>query len=215
MKMKELSRRLVLIVALFSAIPSLAAAEIKSTSGTIGGWTLGATSLTAGSGATTVGLDSGGTNPAFYAGSATPGSAPFRVTNAGALTATNASITGTVTATSGAIGGFSIDSTTLSASNLILANTGNITVGTGNSVGRLSSSDGTWRLWVGNATAGSAPFRVDTTGFVFMGDAFISNDIDVAGLLTIGTNGTLNLNSFAGTGNRAVCAAPNGNFVLC
>lgn len=78
---------------------------ITSTSGTIGGWTLGATALTAGSAGTTVGLDSGGTNPAFYAGSATPVSAPFRVTNAGALTATNATVAGTLTATAGTITG--------------------------------------------------------------------------------------------------------------
>ena len=75
---------------------------ITSTAGTIGGWTLGATSLSAGSGATTVGLDSGGTNPAIYAGSATPGSAPFRVTQAGALTATSATITGQITLTNAA-----------------------------------------------------------------------------------------------------------------
>lgn len=76
---------------------------VTTTAGTIGGWTLGANALTAGSGATTVGLDSGGTNPAIYAGSATPGSAPFRVTQAGALTATTVTVTGTVTATGGAI----------------------------------------------------------------------------------------------------------------
>lgn len=68
--------------------------SITSTSGTIGGWSIGATALTSGTGATTVGLDSGGTNPAIYAGSATPASAPFRVTQAGALTATSATITG-------------------------------------------------------------------------------------------------------------------------
>lgn len=72
---------------------------ITATTGTIGGWTLGATALTAGSGATTVGLDSGGTNPAIYAGSATPASAPFRVTQAGALTATSATITGSISLT--------------------------------------------------------------------------------------------------------------------
>ena len=74
--------------------------SITATSGTIGGWTIGATTLTSGSGATSVGLDSGGTNPAFYAGSATPGSAPFRVTQAGALVAASATITGTITASS-------------------------------------------------------------------------------------------------------------------
>ena len=87
---------------------------ITSTSGTIGGWTIGATSLSAGSGATTVAMDSGGTNPAFYAGSATPGSAPFRVTNGGALTATSATITGNITATTldandGTLSGLEVD----------------------------------------------------------------------------------------------------------
>lgn len=72
------------------------AGALTATSGAIGGWSLGLTSLISGSDATTVGLDSGGTNPSFYAGSATPTSAPFRVTNAGALTATNANITGTI-----------------------------------------------------------------------------------------------------------------------
>ena len=82
-----------------------AAGAVAAISGAIGGWTLGATSLTAGSGATTTGIDSGGTNPAFYAGAATPGSAPFRVTQAGALVATSATITGAITASSGSIAG--------------------------------------------------------------------------------------------------------------
>lgn len=72
--------------------------SVTTTSGVIGGFTIGATALTAGSGSTTVGLDTSGTNPAFYAGSSTPGSAPFRVTNTGALTATNATLTGSITA---------------------------------------------------------------------------------------------------------------------
>jgi len=75
--------------------------SITSTSGTIGGWTLASNYLTAGSAGTTVRLDSGGSNPAFSAGSSTPASAPFRVTNAGALTATNATLTGTLSAASG------------------------------------------------------------------------------------------------------------------
>lgn len=69
---------------------------LTATAGVIGGWTIGATSLTAGAGANTVGLDSGGVNPALYAGSATPGSAPFRVTKTGDLTATNGSILGSL-----------------------------------------------------------------------------------------------------------------------
>src|SRR5690606_38806339 len=75
--------------------------SVTAAAGAIGGWTIGASSLTSGSGSTTVGLDSGGTNPAIYAGSSTPGSAPFRVSQDGTLVATNATITGSITATSG------------------------------------------------------------------------------------------------------------------
>jgi len=75
--------------------------NLTATAGSIGGWTIGATSLTAGTGATTVGLDSGGTNPALYAGSATPASAPFRVSNAGKLTASDIVATGTINAQAG------------------------------------------------------------------------------------------------------------------
>lgn len=74
------------------------AGAITATSGTIGGWTLGATALTAGSGANSVGLDSGGSNPALYAGSATPASAPFRVTQAGDVTARNINASGAIRA---------------------------------------------------------------------------------------------------------------------
>lgn len=93
---------------------------ITATSGTIGGWTIGATALTSGSGATTVGLDSGGTNPAIYAGSTTPASAPFRVTNAGAVTASNATITGAITASALTVTSGNI---TMSGSTDILMNT--------------------------------------------------------------------------------------------
>jgi len=82
--------------------------SITATTGVIGGWTISANAMTAGTGDTTTSMDSGGTNPAFYAGSATPASAPFRVTQAGALVATSATITGAITATSGSIGSFTI-----------------------------------------------------------------------------------------------------------
>lgn len=75
----------------------------------LGGWTIEQSRLIGGSGATTVGLDTGGSNPAIYAGSATPGSAPFRVTAAGAMTAT-----------SGTIGGFTIATNYLASGNFKL-----------------------------------------------------------------------------------------------
>jgi len=98
---------------------------ITATTGVIGGFTIGATALTAGSAGTSVGIDSGGTNPAIYCGSATPGAAPFRVANTGALTATNATITGSITATSGLLGGWSVTASTIedSAGRVILDHT--------------------------------------------------------------------------------------------
>jgi len=128
---------------------------ITATAGTIGGWTISSTDLSAGSGSTTVGLDSGGTNPAIYAGSATPGSAPFRVTQAGV-----------VTATSGTVGGWTLGSTTLTGGDATLDSTGILTLGTSNDVIIADATDATYRLWIGNATASSAPFRVSKAGAV-------------------------------------------------
>ena len=50
----------------------------------------------------------------IYLGNATFASAPFRVNPDGVLTATSATITGTITATAGAIGGWDVDSTKIS-----------------------------------------------------------------------------------------------------
>ena len=73
---------------------------VTATSGTVGGWTLSSTAFTGGTGNNTIGLIPG---TGLHAGNASFGSSPFRVTNAGALTATNATITGAITATSGSI----------------------------------------------------------------------------------------------------------------
>jgi hypothetical protein len=80
---------------------------VTAGAGSIGGWTIGATSLTAGTGTSTVGLDTGGTNPVIYAGSDTPTSAPFQVTKNGVLTAT-----------AGTIGGFIITGDSLYGSTI-------------------------------------------------------------------------------------------------
>jgi len=60
---------------------------IYAQSGSIGGWTIGANSLTAGTGASAVGLSTSGYP--IFAGSSTASSAPFSVTSAGLVTATN------------------------------------------------------------------------------------------------------------------------------
>lgn len=138
--------------------------SVTADAGVIGGWTLAATYLQSGTGANTVRLDSGGTNPAISAGSATPASAPFRVTQAGALTATNATITGAVTATSGAIGGWTLGATALSAGS------GATTVG-------IDSGGTNPAFYAGSATPGSAPFRVTQAGALTATSATITGTI--------------------------------------
>jgi len=91
---------------------------ITSNSGNIGGWAIGATTITAGSttlssaGSVTIGATTIAAN-----GQITNGG--YTLSNTGFLTATGANITGTVTATDGGqIGDFSITSGALSASSL-------------------------------------------------------------------------------------------------
>lgn len=76
--------------------------NITATGGTIGGWTIGTNRLYSGSGSSYVRLDSNANvNSAIWCGNEDADSAPFRVSKAGVLRATNANISGTITATSG------------------------------------------------------------------------------------------------------------------
>jgi len=105
---------------------------VIASTGSIGGWSLAADRLTAGTGATEVAMSTGATS--FWAGS-TSGAAPFRVTNTGALTST-----------SGQIGGFSIGASSL-----------NITTGTaGNTVAVYMNATAS------TSNAGNYPFQVET-----------------------------------------------------
>lgn len=85
---------------------------------------------------------------------------------------TTLSITGTLTATVGTIGGFTIGATTISATNLTLtsgaANTANIAVGSGANTAGINSSNGASDIafWAGAtfANRATAPFRVNAAG---------------------------------------------------
>ncbi len=93
--------------------------------GAIGGWTIGTASLSATSG--TVGLAStvtGGDDVRFWAGDANPGIAEFRVTEAGALFASNATITGSITATSGSFSGALVVDGSLTTTKLVVSGLG-------------------------------------------------------------------------------------------
>lgn len=116
----------------------------------------------------------------FYAGAtyANRASAPFRVTTAGALTATNATITGTVTASAGAIGGWTVGASSLTGGNATLHSSGYLLLGTTNDIVRVDAADATYRLWIGNATAASAPFRVTKAGALTASNATITGTVN-------------------------------------
>lgn len=87
---------------------------LVSSSGKIGGFTISQYTLVNNNGSNTVGMCStDGRGWAFWAGAENGGSAPFHVGHAGQLYATNANISGNITATSGVIGGCSIYNGTL------------------------------------------------------------------------------------------------------
>lgn len=111
------------------AADTITAAEIAA--GTITGSEISSsTTITAGSGNNVGVLDGADATYRIYAGNATPGSAPFRVTQAGALTATSATITGDITATSGSLSGLDISGTlTMGASGEITNSGGDYTIG--------------------------------------------------------------------------------------
>ncbi len=74
-------------------------------------------------------------------------------------------ISGNLTATTGSIGGFTIGATTITATNLTLDSSGQrISLGSSNDIIILDADDATYRIWIGNATAASAPFRVQKDG---------------------------------------------------
>lgn len=92
---------------------------ITASSGSIGGFNIGSNFIR--DSANSMGLSSaatGGDDVRFWAGDtfANRASAEFRVTESGALVATNATITGSITATSGSIGGWDIAANTIESS---------------------------------------------------------------------------------------------------
>lgn len=101
--------------------------NITATTGTIGGFVIGATTISStnfvldsfdqrislGSGNDIIILDANDSAYRMWVGNADPALAPFTVTKEGVLNATGAVISGTITADSGTIGGFTITPTTL------------------------------------------------------------------------------------------------------
>lgn len=146
----------------------------KSTAGTVGGWTIGADSLTAGTTTNGTGMSiAGGATPAFWAGNTTPASAAFRVYQNGNLNASAATISGAITATSGVIGGWSINDQTLVSDGL------NITLDAGNNL-----------IYVGDihlhgdlAEIHSNDYHSGISGFKLSADYLEVNNINARGMI--------------------------------
>jgi hypothetical protein len=188
------------------------AGALTATSGKIANWTLGNTSLTAGTDGTSVGVTTDAV--AFYAGNATPGSAPFRVTREGVLNATGATISGAITATSGTFTGTvnanagNFTSTVTVGSG---ATSGTINVGTDANTNKIvivgTNDDDTTRIYSGVGTYNNAntPFYFDATGKFSLKDKLVWDGTN----LNINGGGTFSgaLSAATGTFSGALSAA--------
>lgn len=143
--------------------------KITATKGSIAGWTIISDKMyTTGSGKYT-GIGKYGSAYAFWAGATSNdngNSAVFKVGHTGKLTATNADITGTITATNGKIGRYDITSTYL------MTNNGSNASGIG----------GDQAFWAGAEDSNSAPFRVGYDGVLWAENAAIRGSIETGNL---------------------------------
>lgn len=136
--------------------------SVTATTGAIGGFTLASNKLSAGTDADYVALISDGTN-AIQIGDSTFADAKFSVTAAGL-----------VKAISGSIGGWALGASSLTGGDAVLSSSGNLSLGTGDDIVRLSADDSTYRLWIGDATAADADFSVTKAGVASMTGAVIT-----------------------------------------
>ena len=143
--------------------------KITATNGSIAGWTIISNKMyTTGSGKYT-GIGKYGSAYAFWAGATSNdngNSAVFKVGHTGKLTATDADITGTITATNGKIGRYDITSTYL------MTNSGSNASGIG----------GNQAFWAGAEDSNSAPFRVGYDGVLWAENAAIRGSIETGNL---------------------------------
>jgi len=117
------------------------------------------------------------------------------------------SMEGAITGTSGTIAGWTIGSTTISKNNATLDSAGQITLGTANDIAILSSVNTTYRLWIGDATAGNAAFSVTKAGALLATSATITGSITA----TSGTIGGFTIGAtylYAGSGASTCGLSP-------
>ena len=163
--------------------------SITATSGDIGGWVVNQFGLTGSAGE--VGLLPG--SYPFYAGSTTPANAPFRVTFAGDLTAS-----------SGTIGGWVINTTSLASA--VTLNTAGIMLDPVNSLVRVGSTLATY------ITVDGANHRIRTSDF--QSGAFGSGwniDNQMATFNNIYARGAITTSAFV----KQTISSVGGSFLVC
>jgi hypothetical protein len=170
--------------------------------GTISGGTISGGTISIGSGNSIFKADSNG----IYLGNATFGSAPFRVSPSGVLTATNANITGAITATSLTLSGFSLTNNDVGLGNVqnlnaagqatsgieasITINSGGIAMGSGGFIrgGQTDYNSGTG-FFLGRS-GGAYKFSIgdgSTKGITWDGNTLTIGGNAVIGASTIAT----------------------------
>ena len=163
--------------------------SITATSGTIGGWNITTGSIV--SSLETAGLTNG--EYAFYAGDVAPENSDFYVKTDGTLHATSASISGSIIANGGEIGGWTITSSSLvSPSNIA------------------GITDGEYAFYAGSSDPSSAEFSVTTSGALHATSASISGSIEA----TAGSIGgwTITSSSIVSPSNEA--GITNGEYAF-
>ena len=125
-----------------------------------------ATRLVMGTGEDVAAMDGKHATYRFWAGKADPSTAPFSVEK-----------DGKIHASAGDIAGWDILDDRLSKNSVELNPAGQITVGTGDDVAVLGTTQDDWRLWIGHSNPAFAPFRVDKSGHVDMSDASVAFDL--------------------------------------
>ena len=207
--------------------------EITATSGTIGGWNIASGKLyaTATAGVAVVQAPSDDTNFCFAAGGSSHSSyadCPFRVTKAGKMYAEDAEIAGTITATSGTIGGFTIGSSSIYTSSNSFADTSaNIYIGSSGislsttfsvtQAGYLTATSGL----IGAFYLGSTALYTSSSSFgtvsnnIYIGTSGISLSttfkVTAAGAITA-TSGTIGAITLSSTGLYAYNSSYSGSY---
>jgi hypothetical protein len=177
--------------------------ELSDTQQVLAGWSFTDDELTASSG--TVGISSavtGGDDIRFWAGDATPASAPFYVTEAGALVATSATITGELTANTGKIGG-STNYWNITSGSLAAVGSGDVEI----RAGQTDYDTGTG-FWIG-LDAGTAKLSMGDGASNSM--TWDGTDLTLNGESTIGGTQTSVLESNANASFQQITIIGNQN----